>query len=51
MDEAGRPLGSVGVEAQEVVADKGYPSNATLTHLTDRGLWSYVSEPKRGRRS
>ena len=50
LDEAERQLASVGVEAQEVVADKGYHSNATLTHLTDRGLRSYVSEPNRGRR-
>ena len=34
----------------EVVADKGYHSAATLETLTEWGLRSYVSEPKRGRR-
>ena len=34
----------------EVVADKGYHSNATLTELEDAGLRSYVSEPDRGPR-
>ncbi|MGH7192130.1 MAG: transposase, partial [Candidatus Saccharimonadales bacterium] len=35
----------------EVVADKGYHSNAMLTDLKDLGIRSYVSEPKRGRRN
>ena len=51
LDEAERQLAGVGVEAQEVVADKGYHSNKTMTGIRDRGLRSYVSEPDRGRRS
>lgn len=35
---------------QEVVADKGYHSTATLVHLEDSGWRPYVSEPDRGRR-
>jgi transposase len=35
---------------QEVVADKGYHSTATLQELEAAGLRSYVSEPDRGRR-
>jgi transposase len=38
-------------ELHEIVADKGYHSNATLTELKDEGLRSYVSEPDRGRRN
>jgi transposase len=34
----------------EVVADKGYHSNATMTDLGEMNVRSYVSEPKRGRR-
>jgi transposase len=34
----------------EVVTDKGYHSNATLTDLTALGIKTYISEPKRGRR-
>ncbi len=34
----------------EVVADKGYHSDQTLTELEDSGLRSYISEPDRGRR-
>ncbi len=34
----------------EVVADKGYHSDATLLQIESRGLRSYVSEPDRGRR-
>ena len=45
--EAVRPDGE-GVE--EVVADKGYHSDATLTALDDLGVRSYISEPERGRR-
>lgn len=51
LDEAERQLAGVGVEAQEVVADKGYHSNKTMTGIRDRGWRSYVSEPDRGRRS
>ena len=45
--ESARPDGG-GVE--EVVADKGYHSDATLTAIDDLGLRSYISEPERGRR-
>ena len=50
LDEAERQLAEVGAEASEVVADKGYHSNKTMTGVKDRELRSYVSEPKRGRR-
>ena len=45
LDEAERQLAKVGVESQEVVGDKGYHSNKTMTDLRDRGKRSYVSEP------
>jgi transposase len=35
----------------EVVTDKGYHSNATVTDLKQLGIRSYISEPKRGRRN
>ena len=35
---------------EEVVADKGYHSDATLVALGEVGVRSYVSEPERGRR-
>jgi transposase len=35
----------------EVVADKGYHSNALLLARTDLGIRTYVSEPKRGKRN
>ena len=50
LGETERRLAEVGAEAKEVVADKGYHSNATMTGVKDRGLRSYVSEPNRGRR-
>ena len=50
LDEADRRLAEVGVEAREVVADKGYHSNGTMTDMRERGKRSYVSEPDRGRR-
>ncbi len=34
----------------EIVADKGYHSNAVLTGLQDQGIRTYISEPARGRR-
>ena len=34
----------------EIVGDKGYHSNQTLTEFVDSGLRSYISEPDRGRR-
>jgi transposase len=36
---------------QEVVADKGYHSNATLRALSEQDIRSYVSEPNRPRRN
>ena len=50
LDEAERRLAEAGVEAAEVVADKGYHSNRTMTDVRERGKRSYVSEPDRGRR-
>ena len=50
LDEAERPLAEVGLVPEEVVADKGYHSNETMTGVRGRGLRSYVSEPHRGRR-
>jgi transposase len=38
------------VHAEEVVADRGYHSTASLLALEEEGLRSYVSEPERGRR-
>lgn len=35
----------------EVVADKGYHSNAVLRWQTELGIRTYISEPKRGRRN
>ena len=35
----------------EVVADKGYHSNAVMKSLTANGLRTYISEPDRGRRN
>lgn len=51
LDEAERRLAELGAGAAEVVCDKGYHSNKTMTELEDRGLRGYVSEPARGRRS
>jgi len=34
----------------ELVTDKGYHSNEILTDLTELGIRTYISEPKRGRR-
>jgi len=34
----------------EVVADKGYHSNASMTDLEEMGIRSYIAEPGRGRR-
>ena len=51
LDEAARQLDEVELEAEEVVADKGYHSNRTMKDLKSRCLRSYVSEPNRGRRS
>jgi len=38
------------VAMEEVVADKGYHSNATMTELVGMDIRSYVSEPDRGER-
>jgi transposase len=35
---------------EEIIADKGYHSNATMVDLAAVGIRSYVSEPVRGRR-
>jgi transposase len=35
----------------EVVADKGYHSNAVLRRQSELGIRTYISEPKRGRRN
>jgi transposase len=35
----------------ELVADKGYHSNAVLKTLQELGIRTYISEPKRGRRN
>ena len=35
----------------EVVADKGYHSNAVMVELTELGLRSYIAEPDRGSRN
>ena len=51
LDEAECQLAEVGAEPREVVADKGYHSNKTMTEVEGRGLRSYVSEPNRGRRN
>ncbi len=48
LDEAARQLGDLELAAEEVVADKGYHSNGTMMDLKERGLRSYVSEPRRG---
>ena len=46
--ETVRPTGAA---VRELVADKGYHSNRSLTELADSGVRSYVSEPDRGRRN
>ncbi len=50
LDETERRLAEVGAEPKEVVGDKGYHSNATMTGVKKRELRTYVSEPNRGRR-
>ncbi len=40
----------VAASPQDVVADKGYHSNAMLVALTAAGHRSYIAEPERGRR-
>ena len=40
-----------GVVMEEVVADKGYHSNGTMTDLSAMAIRSYVSEPDRGGRN
>jgi hypothetical protein len=36
---------------RELVADKGYQSNAVLTAQAEAGIRTYTSEPNRGRRN
>jgi len=38
------------IDTREVVADKGYHSNDTLTAIEAVGMRSYIAEPDRGRR-
>ena len=38
-------------DLSEIVADKGYHSNDTMTAFKDLGIRSYISEPDRGRRN
>ena len=45
LDRSGEQVGK-----REVVADRGYHGNATMTGLAASGVRSYVSEPERGRR-
>jgi transposase len=40
----------VGTRPREVVADRGYHSNATLVDLAAIGVRTYIAEPDRGRR-
>ena len=48
---AAEQVGAVGAPGiAEVVADKGYHSNATMVGFAAIGVRSYVSEPDRGRR-
>lgn len=62
LEEAVENLGEVMIEAEaagqvsdtpcaELVADKGYHSNAVVTACQERGIRSYISEPNRGRRN
>ena len=60
LDEARKNLRAVASEPKarrhlepprEVVLDKGYHSNATARDLQEEGLRTYISEPKRGRRT
>ncbi len=41
---------TVAPNIQEIVADKGYHSNAVLASIDELGLRSYIAEPDRGRR-
>ena len=51
LDAATEQLEALDLTAEEVVADKGYHSNAVMVSLADCGIRSYISEPKRGRRN
>ena len=51
LDAATEQLEALDLTAQEVVADKGYHSNKVMDSLEARGVRSYISEPKRGRRN
>lgn len=48
--EAARPGDPSGAAITELVADKGYHSNDTLTDLRALDIRTYVAEPDRGRR-
>lgn len=49
LEEATKQLDDVGVEPEEVVADKGYHSKRVLTVLQAGGFRTYIAEPVRGR--
>jgi len=49
LSDAMANLDELGLEAEELVADKGYHSKARVAALADAGLRTYVAEPKRGR--
>ena len=51
LDEVTENLDAMELTAKEVVADKGYHSNAVMVSVKGRGLRSYISEPNRGRRN
>ena len=60
MIEAARQMETLGADPEsklpddylsEIVADKGYHSNDTMTAFKDLGIRSYISEPDRGRRN
>ena len=50
LNEAERQRAHVDTSCREVVADKGYHSNKTMTDVKGRGLRNYMSELARGRR-
>ncbi len=62
LDESLEALGDVMTDSEaaeqvsntpfaEIVADKGYHSNAVMVTCKEHGIRSYISEPKRGRRN
>ena len=51
LDAATENMDAVDLTAKEVVADKGYHSNAVMVSVKAHGFRSYLSEPNRGRRN